>query len=167
MLRRMAVVGLATFGLALPGCEGNGRTSAPPANGPNAAPSPTTEPSAPGTPDRPEAPASRPSAAPLATSRFAEPELPEYLTILAPIRTDAPATARVLKCGDQRLAIETRNVHRLRIDRDRLPLNPRRSIALVLDGQSLEWLARSQVEEFERSPNGVWVPVNPVEPGKP
>jgi len=166
MLRRMAFIGLVTLGLALPGCEGNGRTSSPPTTGPTAAPSPTTEPIAPAIPDWPEAPASRPSTGPVATSQFAEPELPEYLTILAPIRSDTPARARVLQCGDQRLVIETRNVHRVRIDRDRLPLNPRRSIALVLDGQSLEWLARSKVEEFERSPNGVWVPVNPAKPGR-
>lgn len=60
--------------------------------------------------------------------------------------------------------IETRNVQRLHIDRDTSPLDRNRSVALILDGQGLEWLARSKVVEFERSPNGVWMPVKPRKP---
>ena len=66
--------------------------------------------------------------------------------------------------ADRRLVIETRNVRRLRIDRQRAELSQRRSVALQIDGQGLEWLARSQVSEFERSVNGEWKPVKPVKP---
>ncbi len=92
----------------------------------------------------------------------AEPELPEYVMLLERYQPGQPAVVRVLTEGQSRLVIETRNVRRLRIDRDRVPLDRAHSIALQLDGQGIEWLAKSDVIEFERSPNGDWGPFKPL-----
>jgi len=122
--------------------------TAPTASAPTAQP-PASQPAA----TQPTAPASQPSAA--------GPELPEYLTIVERFKPAERAAAQVTTETGNRLVIDTRNVRRLRIDRDRVPLNQRRSIALLLDGQGLEWLPHSKVVEFERSVNGGWTPVKP------
>ena len=90
-----------------------------------------------------------------------EPELPEYLTLLDRFDVGQPVRLDVLAAADRRLVIDTRNVRRLRIARDKLPFRHDRSIALILDRQGIEWRADSAVTEFERSANGVWVPVKP------
>jgi len=100
--------------------------------------------------------------APPATQPAAqEPELPEYVTLVERFNPRQPPAVRVRTEEPSRLVIETRNVRRLRIDRTRLPLDRRHSIALQLDGQGIEWLPKSEVVEFERSPNGDWGPFKP------
>ena len=117
-------------------------------------------------------PASQPAGAPGVTAPPAtqppatqpaaqEPELPEYVTLVERFNPHQPVAARVRTEEPNRLVIETRNVRRLRIDRTRLPLDRRHSIALQLDGQGIEWLPKSEVVEFERSPNGDWGPFKP------
>ena len=143
------------LGLLIAGCES----------------APTTKPGAekPVTPAPTFAPASQPAATQPATSQPApaEPELPEYLTIVERFDPQERATAEARIAPGNRLVIETRNVRRLRVDRGKVPLNLRRSIALELDTQGIEWLARSTAEEFERSVNGEWTAVKPEQPGKP
>jgi hypothetical protein len=115
------------------------------------------------------APASQPVESQPAATQPAEvePELPEYLTIVSRFDPHERATAAARIAPGNRLVIETRNVKRLRVDRDKVPLNLRRSIALELDTQGIEWLARSTAEEFERSVNGEWTAVKPEQAGKP
>lgn len=91
----------------------------------------------------------------------AEPELPAYLTILSKFETRRPARVQVLVAEGRKLELTTDNVQRLNIDRDTLPLERNRSLVLIIDDQAVEWLARSQVTEFVRSPTGVWEPVKP------
>lgn len=97
----------------------------------------------------------------------AEPEPPDYVTIVARFISSDRAAAEVQVEAGNRLVIDTHNVRRLHIDRDRVPLNRRRSISLQLDGQGLEWLAHSKVVEFERSMAGEWIPVRPEQRGRP
>jgi hypothetical protein len=140
--------------MLLVGCE-----SAPPTTqrhpqtGPAETPAPEVGPLPPVTrPTEALPPASRPAG---------EPELPDYVAITARIHPDQRTSAQVRTESGNRLVIDTRNVRRLRINRDRVPLNRRRSISLQLDGQGLEWLASSKVVEFECTVNGEWVPVKP------
>ena len=158
--------------LVLTACEGGARSGGERGpsfgTGPTGAPAPESRPAPPvATQPAIAPPSSQPASQPATASAPAEPELPEYLTIVQKQRTDATADAQVLTMERQRLVLETRNVQRLRIDRDKLPLDRRRSVALVLDGQPVEWLAKSPVTEFERSANGVWIPVPPRKPGSP
>ncbi len=96
-----------------------------------------------------------------------EPEIPDYVTIVARFNAQQRAGVEVHAEAGNRLVIDTHNVRRLHIDRDRVPLDRRRSISLQLDGQGLEWLASSKVVEFERAMNGEWVPAKPDQRGKP
>lgn len=91
----------------------------------------------------------------------AEPELPEYLTLVARFDAQQPVRVQVISAEGRRLVLDTHNVSRLRIDRAQVPVQRDRSIVLLLDGQGIEWLASSKVVEFERSENGVWRPVRP------
>lgn len=148
------------------GCD-----SAPPPAGRVPQSSPATEPGRPATPEKPAArvPAMTPPAAsaptttqppasmPAATQPAApEPELPDYVEILERFDPQRPASVTVHTETGNRLVVLTRNVRRMRIDRERVPLDRRRSISLQLDGQGMEWLARSPVDEFIRSVNGPW-----------
>jgi hypothetical protein len=56
----------------------------------------------------------------------------------------------------ERLVIDTHNVRRILIDRERAPLLLNRSVVLRLDGQGIEWTADSRTRVFERSINGEW-----------
>ena len=129
---------------------------------------PTTTTSQPATqPTTTQATATQPATAEAAP---AEPEIPDYVTIIERYNPQQRASVTVrpeVAAATNRLSIDTRNVRRLHIDRDRIPLNRRRSVSLQLDGQGLEWLASSQVEEFERSVNGVWIPVKSEARGRP
>lgn len=104
--------------------------------------------------------ASQPAAS-LDAPRAAEPELPEYVTIVRLWNLEEPTQARVQTEGDERLIIETENVRRIRIARELLPLSRHRSIALLLDGQPFEWTVGSKVSEFEQNGSGVWHAVQP------
>jgi len=136
----------------LTGCE-----SAPPPSRPRnpttaAQPAPTTAPTT---------PAGRPATEPAQQPTPSEAPVSAYLTVLEPYDPQRPVAARGQSATGNRLIIDTRNVRRLRIDRDALPLRADRHIVLQLDGQGFEWLAGSQVTEFERSDNGVWSAVKP------
>lgn len=134
-----------------------------PAAGQRPPPAPlTTQPTKPATVTRPGSLPAKPAREPIA----AEPELPEYLTIVERFSASDAANVQAQTEGRHRLVLETRNVRRLHIDRDKLPLDKNRSIALVLDGQGIEWLAGSQTVEFERSRTGEWTPVKPGKSGQ-
>lgn len=140
----------------LAGCD-----SAPPPAGRVPQSSPATEPGRPAVPEKPAAsvPATTqpPASVPAATQPAApEPELPDYVEILERFDPQRPASVTVHAEASNRLVVLTRNVRRMRIDRERVPLDRRRSISLQLDGQGMEWLARSPVDEFIRSVNGPW-----------
>lgn len=92
-----------------------------------------------------------------------EPELPSYVTVIERYESGKPARLTAATPGGRRLTLDTRNVRRIRIDRDDVPMAGKGSVALALDGQVFEWVANSQVAVFERSENGVWRPVPPDE----
>ncbi len=164
--KRVQLSGMATLAIFLVGCE-----VAPP----TAERRPQTRPAASGptatatAPQAPTQPASTQATTQLATSQpaAAEPEVPDYVTIIARYNPQQRATVEVRTEAGNRLAIDTHNVRRLHIDRSRIPLNIRRSISLQLDGQGLEWVSGSKVEEFERSVNGVWMPAKSEVRGRP
>ncbi len=116
-------------------------TSAPPAAGPSETTKPTTQP-----PEPPPPP---------------EPPVPAYIQIIEKFDPKARTVVQATAATGQQLEVVTQNVKRMRIDRDQVPVDKMKSIALMLDGQPLEWLSRSRVEEFERSVNGRWQPVKP------
>ena len=161
LLSSLAALGLlAACEVAPPTAERRPQTR-PAASGPTTT---TTAPQAPTQPTTTQATATQP-----ATSQpvAAEPELPDYLTIVERYNPQQRATVEVHTEPGNRLSIDTHNVRRLHIDRDRIPLNVRRSISLQLDGQGLEWMSGSKVEDFERSINGVWLPVKSEARGRP
>lgn len=96
----------------------------------------------------------------------AEPAPPPYLTVLERFDAGQPTAVEARPGPANRLVIDTRNVRRLRIDRAALPLRSEQVIVLRLDGQPFEWLADSDVTEFERSVNGAWAPVRPAARGR-
>jgi hypothetical protein len=98
------------------------------------------------------------------TPRAEEPELPEYIRVMERFRADEPADVQVEITSPTRLVIRTRNVRKLWIDRDRLPMETGQSLVLQLDGQGIEWTARSKVRQFERSANGDWSGTRPEPP---
>ena len=109
------------------------------------------------------APSSQPAAAvvPPATTQPAEapPPIPDYLKVLELYDDTEPAYVEISITSPRRMVIETRNVRKIHIDRKRLPMNTRHNIILRLDGQGIEWTAKSKTEEFERSINGDWSPL--------
>ena len=134
------------------GCD----SGPPPADRrPQTRPTPSGEP--PPAPTTTSAPVTRAVPEPAAT----EPEPPEWVTILARFDPHERARVRVHTEAGNQLVLETRNVQRLRIDRDLVPLDHRRSISLQLDGQGIEWRVKSEVCEFERTVNGEWQAVKP------
>jgi hypothetical protein len=173
----MALAGLCAL-LLLAGCEGPRRTASPAGEPPRdvqgetppappVALAPATAPSAPPAialkleepqPENPPPPAPAPEAVqpPQAPAAPAEQELPPYLQVVERIRPLEPAEVHVDASSPERLVIETRNVRRIRIDREHAPLALNRSVVLRLDGQGIEWTADSRAREFERSVNGEW-----------
>jgi hypothetical protein len=134
---------------------------------PTAERKPQTRPAA--TSTSPSQPVTKPTATQPAATQPAtsEPELPDYVTLVERFNAQERAAAEVHVEPGNRLVIDTHNVRRLHIDHDRVPLNRRRSISLQLDGQGLEWLASSNVVEYERSMTGEWAPVKPDQRAKP
>jgi hypothetical protein len=162
--------------LLLFGCEGPRRQASPAAEPPrdvqpeapqppSAALTPATAPSPPAVARKPESPKPPPSTAePISqpirpfeppTPPAAE-ELPPYIQVLERFRPLEPATVHIDSSSPQRLVIDTSNVRRIWIDRERAQLALNRSVVLRLDGQGIEWTADSRTREFERSKNGVW-----------
>lgn len=125
---------------------------------PPAAPEPARPPTGAGHPGGPPPGGEPPTAA--------EPAPPPYLTVLERFDARQPTAAEARPGPANRLVIDTRNVRRLRIDRAALPLRSEQVIILRLDGQPFEWLADSDVTEFERSVNGAWAPVRPAVGGR-
>lgn len=143
----MAVVWLGACDAAPPAAERCPQTQPTPAERP-AQPAPTI---------RAPLAETRPATRPAATEPVdVEVEPPEYVTILERFRAGERATVRVRTAAGNQLVVETRNVRRLRIERAQVPLERGRSISLQLDGQGIEWLAKSTVTEFERAENGYW-----------
>ncbi|MBP9025854.1 MAG: hypothetical protein KBH81_06890, partial [Phycisphaerae bacterium] len=98
---------------------------------PLTSPEPATAPSAPATavPEPQETPETPPAAAiepapavPPEAPKPAEPELPPYIRVVERFRPSEPALVHLDDSSPERLVIETRNVRRLWIDRERAPL---------------------------------------------
>jgi len=143
------------------GCERPQRVGPPPAESSQAKPEPP--PSATG----PSVPSAHPPRIYVhLTPRTDEPDLPDYVRVLARFRPDEPPDVRIEITSPTRLVVRTRNVRKLWIDRDRLPMETGQSLVLQLDGQGIEWTAGSTVREFERSINGDWTGT-PPEPPQP
>ncbi len=140
--------------------EGVPSVAAPPPTLERGIPAPIIEP--------PVAPEPMPAQEPPIAEEPRTPDLqtPDYVAVLE--RFDPSAPARVTgQAEGSRIVLDTRNVRRLRIDRQRSGTYLDRSVALQLDGQGIKWLPRSDVFEFERSPNGTWSPVEAQKPVRP
>jgi hypothetical protein len=154
MKRSMVVLAIgAGWLLALSACD-----SAPPA----APRAPTSGPMA-TSPSTSTAPATNPAETEAGPPPAAEAD-PDYLVVVARYKEHERAKASARIEPGNRLVVETYNVRRLHIDREKLALDRRRSISLQLDGQGIEWTPRSSIVEFERSINGLWEPVKPNRP---
>lgn len=162
----IVLVGSSVFGLALlVGCEGpsHGRrpiTSAPAVEQQTDTDTTTEQPEQKDNTSQPEESSirttpPRESSTPPPT----QPELPDYVHILERFHASEPIQLQAEIAAPHRLVIETRNVRRIRIDRHKLPMSRHRSIILRLDGQGIEWTPKSTTTIFERSINGVWMPV--------
>ena len=124
---------------------------------------------APMKPSEPSQPAGPPAATrppeqapPVEPPEEAPPPLPHYIRVLERFDNTEPAQVQYELVPPRRLLIETRNVSRLRILRNELPLAIHRSIVLRLDDQGIEWTRSSTATVFERSVNGVWSPLKPT-----
>ncbi|MGD8453117.1 MAG: hypothetical protein PVJ57_14965 [Phycisphaerae bacterium] len=149
--------GLLGVALLLVGCDGSGRRDVP-AGEPPPATQPAEKPDEAATAE----PATTQPATELTPGEAAEPPepLPDYIRVLERYDASEPARVHYEITSPHRLALETFNVRRLRIERRGLPMATSGSLALRLDGQVIEWTADSTVVEFERSANGVWVGVH-------
>lgn len=96
----------------------------------------------------------------------AEPEPPSYVAVVDQYEAGRPGRVRAAITAPNKLELETRNVKRLRITREGLPLPRDRSIVLRIDGQGIEWTRDYLAVELERSPAGVWE-VTHLRPAKP
>ena len=174
--RKAGLSGAVVAGLALLvliSCESSSRRTDPDAGAARRPPPSPAEPSRPPEPPRDAQPAEPPGVQPDQPPAVTqdrppvepgklEPQAPPFVTVLEAEKSgERPRVDFRLERGN-RLILDLHNVHRFRIDRERTGTDPRRSVYLQLDGQSLEWVARSPVEEFERDTNGFWVPVQPA-----
>lgn len=92
-------------------------------------------------------------------ARPAPPKVPDYFKVLEKIDATGPVSVNAERGDRYRLTVETRNVQRLRFDRDELDFAAGRSLALLLDTQAFEVQSDTVSVEFERSRNGEWVAV--------
>lgn len=125
--------------------------STPPVNpnpAPAAAPKPAPEPATSPPPggeinmDQPEEPR--------------EPPPPPFLAVMEEIDPANRSKVNVTLTPPRKLVLDTDNVKRLRLTRERLPLTRNRSIVLQIDGQGIEWTANHVAIELERSTAGEW-----------
>lgn len=127
-----------------------------------ARPSPATQPAPTPVPPRVEPPVaaqepqSSPPPAPRPPQESPTPELPEYLRIVERIDATRPVRVDAATRASGVLALSTANVKRLRLERRLLPMNTARSVAVRVDGQAIEWTARYEWIELERSSVGQW-----------
>lgn len=174
---RLLIVGF--ISLMFVGCaqekrdEPRQRVEPPP---PQTRPAPTTEPrrTTPPTTNR-DTPSTAGGAAPEAASRpIADPkradvsasetqpaeveEPPDYIVVLERFTADRPYRLDARIEQDTRLVIRTDNIKRLQIRRAHSGLSPSRSVAILIDQQGIEWVARLDAVELERSVNGAWRP---------
>lgn len=131
--------------------------AAPPVETPPAAPPSSTPAAAP-----PAPPAAPPAAATTTPPRGVPPRgvpvdpVPEYVEVLEVIDPGGLTRVRAQADPPARIVVETQNVQRLRMRRERLSLARDRSVALKLDGQTFEWTRATPIVEFARSANGTW-----------
>ena len=174
--RGRAAAGLVLGVLYLAGCEsaapssrpGPATRAQPPPSRPSA-PEPGYEPAPP--PALPVPPEKLAEPAALATQPAApeqapavEPPPPDWAHVLERFDPARPFKLRAREDPPNRLTHETVNVKRLRLERGKVELATHRSLSLQLDGQAIEWRARTPVLELERSRNGDWQPVTPAGP---
>ena len=115
------------------------------------------------------APASRPASAdsgPTSTPTSApqlQPllEVPEFIRIEGLDRAGRSPRMRATVAAGNQLILDTENITRFAIAREKLEMARDRSIVLRIDGQTMEWRANSPVREFVRSQSGIWEPVRP------
>ena len=88
-----------------------------------------------------------------------KPPLPPFLAVVEEINPTDRSTVNATITPPRKLALETDNVKRLRLTRERLPLARNRSIVLQIDGQGIEWTAKHIAIELERSSAGEWTVV--------
>jgi hypothetical protein len=89
-----------------------------------------------------------------------EPRTPPYLAIVEQVHADRDARIQATISPPTKLELETDNIKRLRITRERLPLAQNRSIVLRIDGQGIEWTRHYIAVELERSTAGTWTVVD-------
>ncbi len=163
----VGVLLLASFGCEARRDEGPGAMREPPGGSARSEPRPATQP-APAT--RPAetsnarvkpAPAAAPATAPASQPSAAEDDAPDYIRIVEAFEPGERSKVRARVENGRRLIIDTTNVKRLRIFRDRLTIARGRTIALLIDGQGIEWRSSSRTEEFERSQTGDWSAAGP------
>ena len=165
----IVLVGSSALGLALLiGCEGQPHGGQPTASAPTIEQRNDTDTTA----EQPEQPeqkddTSQPEESSIASTAPQEsstppptmPELPDYVHILERFHAAEPIHLQAEIASPRRIVIETRNIRRIRIERHKLPMSRNGSIILRLDGQGIEWTPKSTTTVFERSINGVWMPV--------
>ena len=91
---------------------------------------------------------------------------PRYLAIMEEFQSGEDSQVRATLQAPSKLVLETKNIKRLRITREGLPLSQNRSIVLQIDGQGIEWTRQYQAVELEKSTAGQWSvvrrkPINP------
>lgn len=130
--------------------------TAPPAQSPSAT---TPPPAPPPTTDEPRpAPPVASAPPPVEPARTPSIELvPEYVEVLELMDPAGATRVRAQAEPPARVVVETENVRRLRLRRERLSLARDRSVALKLDGQTFEWTRATPIVEFARSANGSWM----------
>lgn len=87
------------------------------------------------------------------------PALPPGVTVIEEERPAATTSVRVQVDAGERVTIETRNVKRMRIHRQRLGVSGRRSAVLRIDDQVLEWTREAEIVELDRTRHGIWTVV--------
>lgn len=99
--------------------------------------------------------APQPTSAPSTQPADREP-LPDFIEVIERFNDTQPSRTQAWPTPPSRLVIDTENVKRMRIHREKLKLVRDRSIALFLDQQGIEWTTRVETLELERSPTGAW-----------
>ena len=88
-----------------------------------------------------------------------EPPFPPGVTVMEEERPATKTSVRVQVEDGDRVTIETHNVKRMSLHRDRLGVSGRRSAVLHIDGQILEWTRDAEIVEFDRTRSGLWAVV--------
>lgn len=104
-----------------------------------------------------------PSAAPPSNINMDQPAEskppPPFLAVVEEINPARRSTVTAELHPPRKLVVNTTNVKRLRLTRERLPLTHSRSIVLRIDDQGIEWTSKHVAIELERSAAGEWTVV--------